>query len=393
MVRWWLITGMIGICSLWLGVSRGVAQPSSVRDSFDPAPNPLVTPSPAENPIRLTSNPNGSLTQSPGTPPPGSPLPPAASPPPGSAPPFSSPATPNGPPPLDPPPGETLTQPMWAAPGTPPGGALPPGVMGLPTRFPSKKQYRFSLDYQFLANSTLDGTNSDFGASSLQFTYDWKKPVLEDRSLILGLRPGFEILFLRGPNGNGPIMPSQLYGLTLNLNAMYRINDHSRVIATVTPGLYTDFENITSKALRFPAGVIYSYDWSETLTLSGGLIYTGQTETPFVPALGATWRPTPEWDLELVFPRPRAVYHFSDELDLYGTFRFNASAFEIDTPFGSELFQYRDLRFGAGLDYFTKTQQKINLEMGISFDRSIQFDRQLDYDIKPTFYLNLGGKF
>ena len=160
-----------------------------------------------------------------------------------------------------------------------------------------------------------------------------------------------------------------------------------------TPGLYTDWENLTSEAVRVPGRIFLSYVKSPKLILIGGVVYTAQPELPLIPAAGLIWIPSEKWRVELIAPRPRLVYRWSERLQLYGQFSFDSSTYAIHAAGRNDLLEYRDFRVSMGTEWTTKQKVRLFSEVGAAFARDLDLTYQPSNTLDPGLFLRAGIRF
>jgi hypothetical protein len=247
-----------------------------------------------------------------------------------------------------------------------------------------------SADYWYVSRSNLSDSPSKLTMQQLGLAYEWRFPV---ESLLFTFRPQFSVWVLGGPTPPGPDLPPQLYALSANLGLQYQFTPRLGIAASITPGLYTDFTNTTSQMFRIPAEVVGTFAYRPDLTLVGGVLYTAQPDFGFLPVVGAIWRPAPDWRFELIYPRPRVVYHAGPNLDVYGQFAFFNGVFAVRSNGINDILQYRDWRLAVGAEWAAAARLRVFFEFGGAFFRELELHRQGEVDIDPGFYFRAGGKF
>jgi hypothetical protein len=246
------------------------------------------------------------------------------------------------------------------------------------------------VDGWWIGPSLIEGTDARLAMSFLsvssgkRFTYGWTN---------LSIRPQFQVLFLGGPPAPGPNLPSQVYALTTDFQVEQPVSRKLSFTFGATPGLYTDWNNLTSEAVRVPARLFASYVVSPKLILIGGVVYTAQPELPIIPAAGLIWNPSEKWRVDLIAPRPRLVYRWNDQLQVYGQFSFEASTYAIRTMDRDDLLEYRDFRVSLGTEWTTKQKVRLYSEVGAAFARDLDLMHQPSNTIDPGIFLRAGVRF
>lgn len=246
------------------------------------------------------------------------------------------------------------------------------------------------FDFWAIGQHHLSGSPANITMSRMSIGYDFRYPV---GPVTLGARPQFEVMFLSGPTPPGPNLPPQTYGLSVALEAEYRFSPQFSVRAMLTPGLYTDFNNVTGHAFRFPAQVVGAYALDPRLVLVGGVMYTAQPSWSVLPVVGVVWTPFDEWRLELTFPRLRAVRRFDDGLNVYGVLELQGETYAVRQLARNDLMQYRDVRLGLGAEWNTPIRLHLFFEAGLAFSRRLELESQPSSGIDSGLYLRVGGRF
>ncbi len=105
-----------------------------------------------------------------------------------------------------------------------------------------------------------------------------------------------------------------------------------------------------------------------------GVDYVDRGDIHLLPVAGLIWAPNPDVRLELVFPRPRAVYRLTDRDRLYLAGELGGGTWAIErAAVGNDLATYRDLRVCIGVEHVEKNGQRSAFEIGYLFDRRLEF--------------------
>jgi hypothetical protein len=246
------------------------------------------------------------------------------------------------------------------------------------------------VDFWAIGQHHVGSTPSNLAMSELSIAYDFRYPI---GPVTLGARPLFEVMFLSGPTPPGPDLPPQVYALAVALEGEFRIDQRFSIRASITPGIYTDFHNVSIHAFRLPAELVAAYALTPEVVLVGGVMYTAQPSLSVLPVAGVVWTPEPQWRLELLFPRTRVIHHFLDGLNVYGTIGLYGETFAVHDPIlGNDLYQYRDVRLGFGAEWDTRVRLHLFFEAGLSFWRRLEVEG-VGTSVDPGVYLRVGGRF
>lgn len=271
-----------------------------------------------------------------------------------------------------------------------PSATTSPGAAGPPRSFGPPPPPLFAMDGWLIGESGLSGIDSRFSMSYLSLSHgrQFRKGFTS-----VNIRPQFQTLFLGGPTGDGPRLPEQVYGLTLDLQVDQPLSRKFSLQLGVTPGLYTDFRNLSGESIRVPARLFGSYFFGPKLIVLGGLVYTAQPNLPFIPAAGFIWSPSERWRFEMIAPRPRIVFKASDRLQVYTLFSFDSSTYAVESMGRDELMQYRDFRVAMGTEWTTEKKQRFFSEVGAAFSRRLDLEHQADRNVDPGVFVRAGLRF
>jgi hypothetical protein len=276
-------------------------------------------------------------------------------------------------------------------------GGGPDSEAPAPPAFPKGKGFgpppppRLALDGWFIspAGTADPGSDLSLGFTSIAAGRRWDLA----RFTMLGLRPQFQTLFLNATGRLDTLVPDQAYGLSLDIQLDQAFSRKFSIQLGATPGLYTDWQNLSGEAIRVPARFFGSYVVGPKLVLLGGAVYTAQPEFPVVPALGLIWTPSKTWRWELIAPRPRLVYTVRDNWLLYGQFLFDSSTYAIRSNGRDDLLQYRDFRVALGTEWKTRSNTRLFGELGAAFGRRLDLQHGPDHNVDPGVYLRTGLRF
>ena len=191
----------------------------------------------------------------------------------------------------------------------------------------------------------------------------------------LVISPTFGLTLLDGPNTTP--LPEQLYRNSIDFMWMPEMGNWKLSVAA-TPGYYSDYEASDDNALRIPGRLIVTRSFLDgTLDLMGGIAYLDREDIDFLPVAGLRYRPNANWDLAVVFPRPKLAYRFNwdgvreDWIYLGGEFGGNTWA--VQTPgIGDDLLTLADLRLQLGWERRTLGGIGVGAEIAYVFDRSFE---------------------
>lgn len=370
--------------------------------------------------------------------------PPAYTPPAyGTAPPPGAPYSPGavGPPPafdpyatggISPPPPPTVpynyTPPPAAGAYPPQSGSLFPAgspFQWQPAPYSSnsetywQKTQRFlqelSFEYTYLYGDHTDPFDFEINRAELASTFAF--PMFYNIETPLLVTPGFAVNWLEGPMADPtavmprqPDLPPRLYDAYLDLAWYPRISEILGAELGVRTGVWSDFEDVNSDSIRLLGRGLVSLALTPQLDVLLGAVYLDRLEVKLLPAGGFYYRPTPDWDMYLVFPNPK-VRRFMSSIGnskwyWYLAGEYGGGSWSVErgadptmaAPMASRIsdqIDINDIRVSGGFEWETQTFIRGHIELGYVFDREIVFGSGDPASFKPddTFMIRAGVDF
>jgi len=214
----------------------------------------------------------------------------------------------------------------------------------------------------------------------------------------LVLKPGFGVHFLNGLDT--PDVPSQVYDSYIQFRWFRRLSPQWLIDLSVTPGVYSDFDQSNDDALRITGHAVAMFTWSPALKFVGGVAYLNREDYRILPAAGLIWTPTEDVKLELLFPKPelawrlRAIGPPTDAIEdwIYLAAEFGGGRWAVTRASGAEdVLFYSDVRILLGLEHKQIRGIDSRVEIGYVFAREIEYERQnREYDLSDGILLRAG---
>ena len=224
------------------------------------------------------------------------------------------------------------------------------------------------LGYRYELSSTewIVGNGEQFGAFSLN--WDHYKPA----GVQHGVGVGLQFHFLSGPIQTD--MPARVYDFSLAYQHRDQLGAFSYdVSASVMAS--SDFEGNSREGIRFPGHAVGFWCVAPKTELVFGADYLDRGDIKLLPVGGLIMVPHEDVRLEVVFPRPRAVFRLTGCHQLYvcgelggGTWAIERAGSMVD-----DLATYRDLRLCIGLQSVEEDGDCTAFEIGYLFDRRLEY--------------------
>jgi hypothetical protein len=258
-----------------------------------------------------------------------------------------------------------------------------------------------SFEYTFLAGN---GANRhQFGLDEAEISATFAFPMFGNIETPLLVTPGFQTDWLDGPSSaapGGPDLPPRLYAAYLDFAWFPHCNEWLGGEFGLQPGIWTDFHNVNSDSIRILGRALGTVALSPTLDVRFGVIYLDRVDVKILPAGGFYYRPTPDWDMYLVFPNPK-VRKFLTAIGNtkwygYAAGEYGGGSWTVERQGNlDDRIDYNDIRVIGGLEWETQTHIRGHVEAGFVFDREIVFVSGDPPSFKPdnTIMLRAGVSF
>jgi hypothetical protein len=212
--------------------------------------------------------------------------------------------------------------------------------------------------------------------------------------------PALEWHLLDGPSYVD--LPARLYATYLDFMWLPKVGDRLRGIVSVAPGWYSDFEGGDGGAdeFRLTGRGIARYDCiPDQLQLVLGVVYLNRHHNKIIPAAGVIWKPSEDYNFELVFPKAKIARRLSwgpgFEHWVYLTGGFGGNNWSIlGTTGDRETLIMKDWRVTLGWERKMNGGAGFLVEVGYVFQREIELPgRSVTYYPDDTLLLRGGFAF
>jgi hypothetical protein len=265
---------------------------------------------------------------------------------------------------------------------------------------------------RFLQELSLEGTYL-YGKQSDPEDLAWTRaeasstfaiPLWYNIETPLLVTPGFAFNWLQGPLTDGmpgdPDLPAQVYDAYLDFAWYPRVNQYLGGELGFRTGVWSDFKFWDTDSIRFLGRGLANVSLTPQLDILFGIVYLDRLDVKLLPAGGVYYRPSPEWDLYLVFPNPK-IRNFISAIGntkwfWYAAGEYGGGTWMVQREFVSEdQFDYNDIRVVGGLEFETQTLIRGHLEVGYVFNRELLFRSGApgSFDLDDTIMFRAGIDF
>jgi hypothetical protein len=224
------------------------------------------------------------------------------------------------------------------------------------------------LGYRYEVSSTewMIGSGDQFG----MFSFNWDH--YKGAGVENGFGLGFQFHLLSGPIETD--MPARLYDFSISYQHRERLGVFSYDVAGAVVAS-SDFEGSSREGIRFPGHVVGFLSLGLSTELVFGIDYLDRGDVKLLPVGGLIMVPHPDVRLEVVFPRPRAVFRLTGEHQLYVSGELGGSSWAIERAgtMVDDLATYRDLRLCIGIQTVDEDNDRTAVEIGYLFDRRLEY--------------------
>ncbi|MEX0643280.1 MAG: hypothetical protein WD468_11295 [Pirellulales bacterium] len=312
------------------------------------------------------------------------------------------------PPPVAPPP----AQPNSLYPNGMPFQYQQPAPYGAPT---TPGEGYWEKTQRFLQELSIEGTYL-YGKHTDPEELSWTRfeasstfafPLWYNIETPLLVTPGFAFNWLGGPATGppmgmvpgGPDLPPQVYDAYLDFAWYPRVTEYLGAELGFRTGVWSDFSYWDTDSIRFLGRGLANVSLTPQLDILFGAVYLDRLDVKILPAGGVYYRPSPEWDLYLVFPNPK-IRNFISAVGntkwyWYAAGEYGGGTWTVTRQVNRDQFDYNDIRVSGGVEFETQTQIRGHLEIGYVFDRELLFrsGEPGNFSLDNTFMFRGGVDF
>ena len=289
-----------------------------------------------------------------------------------------------------------MVDPATGLPVAPPGetctGEGGPEANAKPSEIRSGFFQRISFDATWL----LRQGDAGIGMTDLELKLAVAVP-MPSRDWPMLIVPGFAVHYLDAPTAD---LPPRVYDAYVLFRWLPKLSPQWMLDVAVTPGVYSDFQQDISNAWRTTAHGAAIYTWSPTLKLVGGVLYEDRRDWNFLPLGGILWTPTDDWDIELLFPEPKAAMRIfatssaqTVETWVYVAGEFGDSVWAVQQPDGTaNRVAYKNTRILLGVEHKQFGSVSGKVEVGYVFGQQLTYYNGNLPDLEPPGTMLLRGE-
>lgn len=215
------------------------------------------------------------------------------------------------------------------------------------------------------------------------------------------ITPAFIFHWWNGPSPPVTVadLPSRAYSAYLDFAWSTRQDVQFGADIDFRVGIYSDFNSITSRAFRFTGTGLGWLRITPNLTFKAGIEYLDRVDKQMFPAIGLFWKPNPDVNLELYFPRPKFERRLpqmgNTDVWFYAGAEYGGGSWVVErTDLSSDQIDINDIRIFGGFRWMTLRKVTGFFEAGYVFDRKLVYRSATPtIGLKDTFMLRAGFSF
>ena len=238
-----------------------------------------------------------------------------------------------------------------------------------------------------LSHSHGDGLSFATGRASIAAML----PVNPPKSMLL-VKSSFAAYTLDSPMDT----PAHLYSAGISTMWIERLNRDMVLTVAVNPSVSGDNKEFGRRIRVFAMGAVGWDCIPDELRLTAGAAWLGRRDIGVVPAAGVEWRPSDDWNVSLILPRPKVSRRLtqSEQLEswLYVAGALNGGTFDVRRSDGtSDELSLRQFQTTIGVDLKNRLFGRGFCEVGVGFGRELQLERSQEIvEFSPGVVLRFG---
>lgn len=276
--------------------------------------------------------------------------------------------------------------------------AAPGGVSALSTDI--------EADASVFGNGSVKRSNQNFGTiseieASASGITSWQ---VRD-NLLLNFGAQWQ-RFSFDPDPRVPV-PDVLEDINLVVGADFQASPALLVHVEVDPGIYSDFQNISTGSLFIPIEIGGVYFVSSNLLVALGVSINYDRDVPVFPGGGIRWQVTDKFLVNGILPKPQLEYKLTDKLTLHAGANLLGNDFRVagdlarsrgaPKKLDNAILEYTEVRAGGGLTLRVRPGVSIDFEVGCVPYRKFDYPRAnykvMSTDVAPYAQLAVSAKF
>lgn len=211
----------------------------------------------------------------------------------------------------------------------------------------------------------LPGNGQNFGL------VEWRYAPYLERDEDSGLKLAFNMTWLSGPQSVP--LPARVYEFSAGYQKQGNFSERFSYDLSARVGVFSDFDGSAREGVRFPSHAVGMFHINPCTDFVFGADYLDRDDISVLPVVGISYRPPahPAIRLDLIFPRPRIDYAFSQSHRMYLAGRLGGDTWDVDDGI-EHVVTYRDYRLVLGFQTADDDGDTSSVELGYVFGREME---------------------
>ena len=218
----------------------------------------------------------------------------------------------------------------------------------------------------------------------------------------LRISPGLIASFWDGPDtpSTGFDLPESAFGGYLAADHVTDLSRTSGLETNLTVGVYSDFDNFSSDAIRVQGRLLGWQRINEYTVGKLGLEYLDRVDVKLLPAVGVFLSPNPDIKFDLYFPRTKLAHRIPNignyEMWSYVGAEYGGGSWAIERIDGSnDQVDINDVRAFIGVEWIGPRRVTGFFDFGYAFERELVYasDQNNALDLQDTLMIRSGLAF
>lgn len=199
-------------------------------------------------------------------------------------------------------------------------------------------------------------------------------------------------------------LPNTLQSVNAIIGADLALSDKIIMRAELHPGIFSDFDHITSSDFDMPVQIGGTYLYSKDFQIIVGVQIDLKSNLPIIGIPGFRWQFADKWVLSAIPPKPQLQYELNNSLTLYtgadilgGTYHLNDNFGSshghgpntTNAQFNNNIVDFTEIRVGAGFTWKFTPNLSLDISGGYMPYRSFDLHQdKIGFDTHSTSFHN-----
>ncbi len=271
------------------------------------------------------------------------------------------------------------------------------------TQFLPRVLERPRFRHTYLHGSNRNGINgNELDINDIEVATTLTVPNFLQSQQPLRISPGFIASFWDGPDtpSTGFDLPARAFGAYLGMDHVTDLAKTSGLESNFTVGVYSDYENYSSDAIRLTGRLLGWQRINEYTVGKLGVEYLDRIKVKLLPAVGLFMSPNADMKFDLYFPRTKLAHRIPNvgnyEMWAYAGGEYGGGSWAIERIDGSnDQVDINDVRAFIGVEWIGPRRVTGFFDFGYAFERELVYRSNPlnDLELQDTLMVRSGLAF